>query len=184
MAVLVLAMLAGAGLWLTLSRAQRAELELVLLRANPIPLAVSAASIVGVAVLAALLLRRKSRFLTSAVEAAHSEFAPALSPRQRAMVALPHVGLSLLGLSVYAYLYAAGVTRWFFLGMLGQPKLAALRGGLVLLNTCGPALLIPAFAVVLLNGTGITRRLKAGFQAPEDGLVAGRRLPDPGDYQR
>jgi hypothetical protein len=183
MAIVVLALAAGAVLWFVLSRTQRAELAFVLLRANRGPLIASLVALVGAGIVVALVGRRRSRFLTSAVEAAHTEYARALTARERAAVALPAVVLSVVGLAVYGYLYASGVTRWFFLGMLAGPQLAALRGGLVLLTTVAPALLIPTYAVVLLNAAGVTRRLRARLQEEERGLVSDRRLPDPGDYQ-
>ena len=182
-ALLVLLVGAGALGWFTLAPAQRTELAFLLLEANRGALLASAAALAGAGVLVALVVRRRSRFLTTAVEEAHSALAPALGARERALVFLPHAALSAAALAFYGGLYVAGVTRWFFLGMLAAPGLAALRGGLVLLTAVLPFVLIPAYVVVLLNGTGITRRLRARFREEGRGLVKDRRLPDPGDYQ-
>lgn len=183
MALLVLTSAAAALVWFTLSPAQRAELELVLLRASSGALIASAASIVGAGVLLALVVRRKSRFLTSAVKEAHADYAPKMRPRERIFVRIPLVAFSIAGLAVYAYSYLSGVTRWLFLGMLEDPKLATLRGGLVLLTTAAPAVLIPCYVALLLNGTGITRRLRDRVLDTDQGGLHDKRLPDPGDYQ-
>jgi hypothetical protein len=184
--LMVLCMLvlgAGALAWFTLSRSQRAELEFALLRANAGPLVTSASVVVAAGLLVALGVQRRSRFLTSALEQAHAELGPALARGRRLLALAPNAALSLVGLAIYARAYAGGSTRWFFLGILGQPRLAVLRGALVLLTTAGPAILIPCASAVLLNALGVNRRFRRYLAAEDRGRLGERRLPNPGDYQ-
>jgi hypothetical protein len=174
---------AGALAWFTLSKTQRAELEFALLRANLGPLVTSVAVIVTAGLLVALGVQRRSRFLTSAVQEAHAEMGPALTRGRRSLVLLPNVALSLVGLAIYAHAYVTGSTRWFFLGILGEPRLSVLRAALVLLTTVAPAILIPSVSVVLLNALKVNRRLRQRLTVDDRRSLSNKRLPNPGDYQ-
>lgn len=183
--VALIAILATASMvaWFALGRAQRMELEFLLLRANQGALAATAVGLAGAVTMLVLAVRRKSRFLTTAVAEAHSEFAPALAGRDRVLVYLPHVALTVLAWGAYAYSYAAGETRWIFLGMLAAPGLAPLRAALVAVNGAVIPALIPAYVAALLNGSGLTRWWRATLLARREGQDATGPLPAPGDYQ-
>lgn len=183
-ALLLLLTIGGGLVWLLMKPATRAELEFVLLRANSGPLVTSTSVLVAIGVLLALASGRKVRLMTSAVAQAHVEFTPKLQGRDRVLVYVPQLVGTAAALGAYAYYYAVGVTRWFFIGLLASPQLALLRGCLVLLNTVIAALLIPVYVFVFLNATGISREWRQQLLRKDRKQVRNGRLPDPGDYQR
>jgi hypothetical protein len=175
---------AAAAFWFFLKPAKRAELQLVLIKGNLGPLITTAASILAVVVVLTVATRRRGRFLTTAVEEAHQvEFAPELTGSQKVAVYAPHLVLGFAGLVAYAYYYVAGVTRWFFFGMLTDPRLAFVRGLCVLLTTVFPAFLIPLLVAVFLNGSGAARQWRAGLLKKHEEALRKRPLPDPGSYR-
>jgi hypothetical protein len=181
--LLLLATGAAALVWFTLSKARRFEVEFVVTNANPKAGIISASVLATFVLLLALAARRRSRFLTSAVESAHGDFLGPKGWRTRLLALAPLLVVTVVGWAIYAVGYGAGDFRWLWIGFLRNREFAFVRGALTLTNTVGVALALPLAAMVVLNATGLTKAWRAAVVASRVVQAGRKRLPPPGDYQ-
>jgi hypothetical protein len=181
--ILLAGALIGGGIF-CMGERRRAEWEYIFWTQNAGALVLTTLAWVLTILALILVLRKRTKYLTEELrEGLRSASLYDLSLSMKIKIFIPHFVLTLVLFLVYLFFYWSGAARWFFFDFLAAHQNRNLRVLLIFSTTVLPVVLIPAYVVFFVNGSGIAHRWRIQVTGLSDReKVTTKTLPDPGDY--
>ncbi len=183
--ICIFSMIALFAFYFITPKSQREVYSFVFLVANQKALFVTFLTIFTLIFIIIIIFKRKSKFVTTAVEEGEKEFSQIkLSTKQKIIFSLPLIICNLTGIISYAIFYYMFGGQWYYLDFLKKPSLELFRIFCDFTNGFLAYLVIILLNLIFFNAFKINYRIrKKYFDNEAIEKYSLKKLPDPEDYQ-
>lgn len=158
----------------------------IFIKANGTALCVTTVSWVLLLSLIFIVFKKKSRFITTAVEEGNKEFLQndKLNPKQKLILLCPYIAMLVLFYALYAYFYYSEGGQWFYIDFLQEDKNASIRNFFDFSNGFLPYFLIVFYLFLLFNIFKVNYHIKNKYFKKDETKdeFSHKSLPEPENY--